>query len=119
LKLKYEELIRDDSKEQTDRLLLPLHYKLLNDLQKHLDNTLNFMRMRHKQQTSEGRGIMFEDLKNSVEKTYGRQFDIGVFQQIMYVAPSFYVYSWIKKPKTYNQYSLIIDFPENYTYALS
>lgn len=55
---------------------------------------------------------MFDDLKSSVEKTYGKQFDLRTFQQLLYVCPHFYTHTWVKKPRAYNQLTLLIDFGE-------
>lgn len=54
--------------------------------------------------------MIFEELKESVEKTYGRRFEVSNFQQILYIAPDFYSYQWVKKPRAYQQYTLNIDF---------
>ncbi len=64
---------------------------------------------------------MFEDLKASIEKTSGkyvlkinqiyyRRFDVGTFQQLLYVVPDFYSYDWVKKMGSYQQFTLLIDF---------
>ena len=55
-------------------LVLPHHYKGLLDLQQCLDVSLNFIK-----QCRGGGTLGFEELKASVEKTYGRRFDIPAF----------------------------------------
>jgi hypothetical protein len=54
--------------------VLPHHYKGLLDLQQCLDVSLNFIK-----QCRGGGTLGFEELKASVEKTYGRRFDIPAF----------------------------------------
>lgn len=67
---------------------MPAHYKILLEIQGFLDNSLNFLKSCRKQ------GGLFPELKNSIEKTYGRRFEMYHFRQIMTVAPEFYTYRW-------------------------
>ena len=44
---------------------------------------------------------------------------MNLFQQLLYIAPEFYSYQWIKKPRAYQQYTLSIDFAGNVPAQLS
>jgi hypothetical protein len=74
LNIKYEELL--SAKVTPSNLVLPLHYKRILELSRFLDNSLSFIKQRH---AHGAQGILFEDLKSSVEKTYGKQFDMKSF----------------------------------------
>lgn len=61
MRLKHSELI-----SVTRVLVLPVHYKILLDLQGYLDISLNF------RQQCRTQGGNFNELKKSIEQTYGR-----------------------------------------------
>lgn len=56
-------------------LVIPNHYKKLLEIMKYLDNSLNFLKQ-CRRQTS----CSFDELKISIEKTYGKQFDSVCFR---------------------------------------
>ena len=43
-----------------------------------------------------------------------RRFDVSGFQQLLYLVPEFYSYQWVKKKDAYQQYTLLIDFGEDF-----
>lgn len=83
MKLKHSELL-----SVTRELVMPAHYKILLDIQGYLDNSLNFLKQCRNQ------GGIFPELKRSIEKTYGKRFEIENFRQILTIAPELYTYKW-------------------------
>ncbi len=64
MRYKHEQLL-----STTRVLVMPLHYKKLLELSQHLDISLNFIKQCRNGGTS---GLLFEEVKASIEKTYGR-----------------------------------------------
>eukprot|EP00347_Sterkiella_histriomuscorum_P020493 403337591 len=89
----------------TRELVLPSHYKLLLDLQGHLDTSLSFIK-RRKQLGK------FDELKKSIESTLGRKFDISHFKQMLTIAPDFYSYKW-EQITHHAQPQLVIDIKQS------
>lgn len=42
---------------------------------------------------------MLRDIVQSFMKSYGKQFDIKTFRQILTIAPTFYKHKWLMMPK--------------------
>ena len=98
MRAKHEQLLAP-----TRELVIPVHYKKLLEILKCLDNSLNFLKKCRKQNS-----CTFDELKKSIEKTNGRQFECATFKQILFIYPEAYGYKWEN-----NQTTLLIDFPEN------
>ena len=117
LRLKYEELIKDDRE-----LPLPLSYKKIYNSFNSLENMINLNKLK-----SQSNLCSFDNLKLSIESSTHKKFDMKVFQQILYIVPHFYIYKYQKKKnddesvfnlniKDYNKsdYDLIIDIPKDF-----
>jgi DNA replication factor CDT1 like len=70
-----------------------------------LDNALLFLKScrRHSATT-------FDEIKTSIERTNGKQFDLTSFKQILFIVPDYYMHRW-------EQYSskdpqLVIELPQ-------
>lgn len=60
-----------------------------------LDSQLNFLKSR-----GDGHDwIMLKDIVNSFVKSYGKQFDMKTFRQILTIAPDYYKHKWLMIPK--------------------
>jgi hypothetical protein len=106
MRLKHEDLLRVKRE-----LVLPAHYKTLLELQGYLDNSLDFLKR------CRGQGGNFNEIKKSIESTFGKKFEVTHFRQIMHVAPDFYSYKY----EQVNQFStpqLFIDFKGTLTQAV-
>lgn len=84
-------------------LVLPVHYKHLFNLFIELDTALNFLRLRKTTAT-------FKNVSSYIENSMKRKFTLQHFQQILTVAPQFYIHKWEQKGKGYE---LIIEIPKN------
>ena len=119
LRLKYEELIKDNRE-----LPLPLSYKSLYNSFISLENMINLNKLKSKYNSNS-----FDYFRNSIESSTHRKFDMKIFQQILYVVPHFYITKYDKKNnsnegvfniniKDYNNnnnnYDLIIDIPNDF-----
>ena len=117
LRLKYEELIKDNRE-----LPLPLSYKSLYNSFISLENMINLNKLKSKYNSNS-----FDYFRNSIESSTHRKFDMKIFQQILYVVPHFYIIKYEKKNnsnegvfdmniKNYNNnnYDLIIDIPNDF-----
>ena len=99
MRARHEQLL---AKER--ELVIPVHYKKLLDILKYLDNSLNFLKS-CRRQTS----CSFDELKKSIEKTNGKQFELESFKQILFLLPESYIHSW---NFLWGRTSLMIDFPD-------
>ena len=119
LRLKYEELIKDNRE-----LPLPISYKSLYNSFISLENMINLNKLKSKYNSNS-----FDYFRNSIESSTHRKFDMKIFQQILYVVPHFYITKYDKKNnsnegvfniniKDYNNnnnnYDLIIDIPNDF-----
>jgi hypothetical protein len=67
LRYKHEQLL-----STTRELVLPAHYRRLLELARFLDISLNFIKQCRTSNGSSSKCLTFEELKSSVEKTYGK-----------------------------------------------
>ena len=117
LRLKYEELIKDNRE-----LPLPLSYKSLYNSFISLENMINLNKLKSKFNSNS-----FDYFRNSIESSTHKKFDMKIFQQILYIVPHFYIIKYEKKNnsnegvfnvniKNYNNnnYDLIIDIPNDF-----
>ncbi|CAG9320857.1 unnamed protein product [Blepharisma stoltei] len=98
-KEKYQDLL-----DPQRALALPYKYRRLLDLLEAADTSLNCeIRLKNH--------ISFENIKRAVSETYKLKFDLTQLQQMLYVIPTIYRMTWLKKNA--REFDLIMDFPEN------
>lgn len=111
LRFKYEELI-----QKRRELPLPPKYKSLFNSFVALDQVINLNKIKAYQQIT-----TIDFLKQSIESSIHRQFNLKTFQQILYIVPHFYIYKY-EKIRTIdssgnhsNDYQLVIDIPDDFS----
>ena len=100
LRFKYEDLIKEHRE-----LPLPLKYKALLNTFIELDNVIDASK------TLRNIVPTFEYLVSTIEQTYHHRFNLTMFQQILHLVPSFFIYQYKKKE---NDYELMIDIPKDF-----
>lgn len=111
LRFKYEELI-----QKTRELPLPPKYKSLFNSFVALDQVINLNKIKAYQQIT-----TIDFLKQSIESSTHRQFNLKTFQQILYIVPHFYIYKYEKirtidsSGNNINDYQLVIDIPDDFS----
>jgi len=87
-------------------LPIPRHYDRLMTLFGYLDFQLSFLK-------SQNRGVAtYTVIREAIEKSTARQFNMENFQQIIYLVPKYYIYRWEYRSQT-KKCELIIEIPMN------
>jgi hypothetical protein len=76
-----------------------------------LDETLHFFK---KCKRTSVNHIYFSDIKESIEKSYGRRLTLEIFKQIVTLVPDFYEHGW-ERSSSSRGYQLIIEFGKQAT----
>jgi len=91
--------------KEFDDIILPRKLQLIFDFFVELDNAINNCKRR-------GKIPILSNLKQYIEITTKRSFEIDHFRRVYYVSPELYYYTWQTNPENRSQ-ELRIEIPEN------